>query len=136
MTALKTKPTKNSVKQFLRKVENPTKREDSFKILELMKEVTKEEPVMWGDSIVGFGSYRYKYASGREGDWPLVGFSPRKQNLTLYIMSGFGKYEKLLESLGKFKTGKSCLYINKLKDVDIQVLRELILESVEHMKKL
>ena len=136
MTALKTKPTKNSVKQVLRKVENPTKREDSFKILELMKEVTKEEPVMWGDSIVGFGSYRYKYASGREGDWPLVGFSPRKQNLTLYIMSGFGKYEKLLESLGKFKTGKSCLYINKLKDVDIQVLRELILESVEHMKKL
>ena len=135
MTELKTKPTNKSVKEFLKKVEHPTKREDSFKILELMKEITQEKPVMWGDSIVGFGSYRYKYASGREGDWPLVGFSPRKQNLALYIMSGFEKYEKLLESLGKFKTGKSCLYINKLRDIDIQILRELILESVEHMKK-
>jgi len=90
---------------------------------------------MWGESIVGFGSYHYKYASGREGDWPLVGFSPRKQNLTLYIMSGFEKYEELLEKLGKFKTGKSCLYINKLKDVDIHTLRELILESVKCMRK-
>ena len=135
MTELKTKPTNKSVEQFLKKVENPTKREDSFKILELMKEITQEKPVMWGDSIVGFGSYRYKYASGREGDWPLVGFSPRKQNLTLYIMAGFERYEKLLENLGKFKTGKSCLYINKLQDVDTKVLKELILESVEHMKK-
>lgn len=135
MTGLKTKPTKKSVKEFLKKVENPTKRQDSFKILELMKEITNEEPVMWGDSIVGFGSYHYKYASGREGDWPLIGFSPRKQNLTLYILSGFEKYKELLENLGKFKTGKSCLYINKLKDIDIQTLRELILESVEHMKK-
>ena len=135
MTELKTKPTKKSVEQFLKKVENSTKREDSFKILELMKEITMEEPVMWGDSIVGFGSYRYKYASGREGDWPLVGFSPRKQNLTLYIMSGFDKYEELLENLGKYRIGKSCLYINKLKDVDTKILKELILESVEHMKK-
>ena len=135
MTELKTKPTDKSVEDFLKKVEHPTKREDSFKILELMKEITKEEPVMWGDSIVGFGSYRYKYASGREGDWPLVGFSPRKQNLTLYIMAGFEKYDKLLEKLGKFKTGKSCLYINKLQDVDTQILEELILESVEYMKK-
>jgi len=135
MTELKTKPTKKSVEQFLKKVEHPTKREDSFKILELMKEITKEEPVMWGESIVGFGTYHYKYASGREGDWPIVGFSPRKQNLTLYIMSGFERYQKILEGLGKFKTGKSCLYINKLKDVDIQILKELILESVEHMKK-
>ena len=135
MTELKTKPTNKSIDDFLKKVENPTKREDSLRILELMKEITQEKPVMWGDSIVGFGSYHYKYASGREGDWPLVGFSPRKQNLTLYIMSGFEKYEKLLENLGKFKTGKSCLYINKLKDVDIRILKELILESVEHMKK-
>ncbi|MBY9019639.1 MAG: DUF1801 domain-containing protein [Candidatus Lokiarchaeota archaeon] len=135
MSELKTKPTKKSVDQFLKKVENPNRKEDSFKILELMKEVTKEDPVMWGESIVGFGSYHYKYASGREGDWPLVGFSPRKQNLTLYIMSGFEKYEELLEKLGKFKTGKSCLYINKLKDVDIHTLRELILESVEYMRK-
>ena len=135
MTEPKTKPTNKSVVQFLKKVENPTKREDSFKILELMKEATKEEPVMWGDSIIGFGSYHYKYASGREGDWPLVGFSPRKQNLTLYIMSGFEKYEEILGNLGKFKTGKSCLYINKLKDVNLQSLRELIFESVEYMKK-
>jgi len=135
MTELKTKPTNKSVEDFLKKVDHPTKREDSFKILELMKDITQEEPVMWGDSIVGFGSYHYKYASDREGDWPLVGFSPRKQNLTLYIMAGFEKYEKLLEKLGKFKTGKSCLYINKLQDVDTQILKELILESVEHMKK-
>lgn len=90
---------------------------------------------MWGESIVGFGSYHYKYSSGREGDWPLVGFSPRKKNLTLYIMSGFERYELLLDNLGKFKTGKSCLYINKLKDVDIKILRDLILESVKYMKK-
>ncbi len=135
MTELKTKPTKKSVEQFLKKVENPTKREDSFKILELMKEITQEKPLMWGESIVGFGSYHYKYSSGREGDWPLVGFSPRKKNLTLYIMSGFERYELLLDNLGKFKTGKSCLYINKLKDVDIKILRDLILESVEYMKK-
>jgi len=135
MTELKTKPTKKSVEQFLKKVENPTKREDSFKILELMREVTKEEPIMWGDSIVGFGNYHYQYASDREGNWPLVGFSPRKQNSTLYIMSGFGRYKEILKNLGKFKTGKSCLYINKLKDVNMQSLKELVFESVKHMKK-
>ena len=135
MTGIKTKPNKRSVEQFLKKVEHPTKREDSFKILELMKEVTKEQPVMWGESIVGFGTYHYKYASGREGDWPIVGFSPRKQNLTLYIMSGFERYDEILKNLGKFKTGKSCLYINKLKDVNTKVLKELILESVEYMRK-
>jgi hypothetical protein len=135
MTELKTKPTKKSVHEFLKKVENPIKREDSFKILEIMKAITQEEPVMWGDSIVGFGSYRYKYASGREGDWPIVGFSPRKQNLALYIMSGFENYEEILKKLGKFKTGKSCLYINKLKDVDMESLKELISESIKYMKK-
>ena len=135
MTELKTKPTNKSVDQFLKKVENQTKREDSLKIIELMKEVTKEEPVMWGDSIVGFGSYHYKYASGREGDWFLVGFSPRKQNLTVYLMTGFEKYQEILKNLGKYKTGKSCLYINKLKDINIQSLRELILESVNHLKE-
>ena len=121
---------------FIKKVENPTKREDSFKILELMKEVTKEEPVMWGDSIVGFGSYHYKYASGREGDWFLVGFSPRKQNLAVYLMNGFEKHQKLLKNLGIHKTGKSCLYINKLKDINIQSLRELILKSAKHLKEI
>ena len=135
MADLKTKPTDKSVVDFLKQVEKPKKRDDSFEILELMKEVTQEEPIMWGDSIIGFGSYHYKYASGREGDMPLTGFSPRKQSLTLYIMSGFDKYEKLLEKLGKFKTGKSCLYINKLEDVDKSILKELITESVKHLKK-
>ncbi|MCK4384314.1 MAG: DUF1801 domain-containing protein [Candidatus Lokiarchaeota archaeon] len=134
MTELKTKPNDKSVDQFLKKVENPTKKEDSFKILEIMKELTKEEPIMWGDSIIGFGSYHYKYASGREGDWFRVGFSPRKRNLTVYLMTGFEKYKEILNNLGKFKTGKSCLYINKLKDVDIPSLRELILESFKNLQ--
>ncbi|MBY8986352.1 MAG: DUF1801 domain-containing protein [Candidatus Lokiarchaeota archaeon] len=134
MTELKTKPTKKSVGEFLKKVEYPTKREDCKTILNLMKEITKEEPVMWGDSIVGFGSYHYKYASGREGDWFLVGFSPRKQNLTIYLMSGFEKYKEILNDLGKFRTGKSCLYINKLNDINMQKLRELVSESVKHLK--
>ena len=88
---------------------------------------------MWGTSIVGFGSYRYKYASGREGEWFLTGFSPRKRNLTLYIMAGFENYDSLLADLGKHKTGKSCLYINKLEDVDIPTLRKLIRQSVTHL---
>ena len=134
MTELKTKPTDKSVDEFLKKVEHPTKREDSFVILNLMKEVTKEEPIMWGDSIVGFGSYHYKYASGREGDWFLVGFSPRKQNLTVYLTSGFESYIEILNDLGKYRTGKSCLYINKLKDINIQKLKELVSESVKHLK--
>jgi uncharacterized protein YdhG (YjbR/CyaY superfamily) len=88
---------------------------------------------MWGTSIVGFGSYRYKYASGREGEWPLVGFSPRKQHLTLYIMSGFDDYDALLADLGKYRTGKACVYINKLEDVDLGVLRELVRQSAAHV---
>ncbi|MHA2393786.1 MAG: DUF1801 domain-containing protein [Promethearchaeota archaeon] len=135
MTNPKTKPTDQNVDEFLKKVENPSKREDSYGILNLMKKITQEEPVMWGNSIVGFGSYHYKYASGREGDWPLTGFSPRKQNLTVYIMSGFEKYEELLSKLGKYKTGKSCLYINKLKDINIKSLKELIDESVKYLKE-
>ena len=98
-----------------------------------MREVTGFEPMMWGDSIVGYGSYRYKYASGRTGEWPLVGFSPRKQNLTLYIMSGFTRYDSLVEKLGKYKTGKSCLYIKKLEDVDRPTLEELVRQPVEYM---
>jgi hypothetical protein len=135
LTEPKTKPTKKSVYEFLKKVDNADRREDSFRILDLMKEITQEEPVMWGDSIVGFGSYRYKYASGREGDWPIVGFSPRKQNFSLYIMPGFDNYDDILKKLGKYKSGKSCLYINKLKDVDLNSLKELITESVRHMKE-
>jgi hypothetical protein len=133
MAELKTKPNDGSVEDFLNSVENDRRREDSFKVLELMKEVTGEEPNMWGSSIVGFGSYRYKYASGREGEWMAIGFSPRKQSLTLYIMDGFGEYDALLEDLGKHRTGKSCLYINKLDDVDMEVLRDLVQKSVDHV---
>jgi uncharacterized protein YdhG (YjbR/CyaY superfamily) len=135
MVELKTQRNKGDVEAYLNSVENETKRKDSLTIMQLMKEVTGEEPEMWGDSIVGYGTYHYKYASGREGDWFLTGFAPRKQNLTLYIMAGFDQYDKLLGDLGKYKTGKSCLYINKLEDVDQDVLRELVRQSVEHMKK-
>ncbi len=134
MAELKTKRNKGDVQTYLNSVENEVKRQDSFTIMELMKKVTGEEPEMWGDSIVGYGTYHYKYASGREGNWFLTGFAPRKQNLTLYIMAGFDQYDKLLGDLGKYKTGKSCLYINKLEDVDQDVLRELVRQSVEHMK--
>ena len=133
MTKLKTQKNDASVTDFLADVPDEKMREDSFAVLELMSEVTGEEPVMWGTSIVGFGSYRYNYASGREGEWPLVGFSPRKQNLTLYIMDGFDAYDSLLGDLGKYKTGKACLYINKLEDVDQETLLELVRQSVDHM---
>ena len=129
MSEPKTKKNEASVEGFLKSVENEKRREDSFVVLDLMKEVTGEEPTMWGTSIVGFGSYHYKGASGREGDWMKVGFSPRKQSMTLYIMDGFGSYDSLLKDLGKYKTGKSCLYINKMEDVDQSVLRDLIKQS-------
>ena len=135
MSELKTKKNKASVEGFLKSVENEQRREDSFLVLDLMKEVTGEEPTMWGTSIVGFGTYHYKYASGREGDWMKVGFSPRKKNMTLYIMDGFGSYDSLLQKLGKYKTGKSCLYINKLEDVDQAILKELVKQSVETMSR-
>ena len=132
---MKTQKNEASVEGFLNSVENEKRREDSFVVLDLMKEVTGEKPVMWGTSIVGFGSYHYKYASGREGDWFVVGFSPRKQSMTLYIVDGFGNYDLLLRDLGKYKTGKSCLYINKLEDVDQKVLRELVKQSVESVSQ-
>jgi len=131
MAELKTKPNEASIEKFLNSIKDEKKRNDANKILELMKKTTKEEPVMWGTSIIGFGTYHYKYASGREGDWFLTGFSPRKQNLTLYIMSGFKRYDELMKKLGKYKTGSSCLYINKLEDGDMKVLKELITESVK-----
>lgn len=135
MAKLKTQKTDASVEDFLNNVSHEKRREDSFAMLELMREVTGEEPAMWGTSIVGFGSYRYKYASGREGEWPLTGFAPRKRNLTVYITEGFENYDSLLAELGKYKTGKSCLYINKLEDVDIATLRELIRQSVAHLEE-
>ncbi len=134
MAELKTKKNDASVMDFLNSVENDTRRSDALKVNELMNEITGEEPKMWGGSIVGYGSVHLKYASGRELDWMLIGFSPRKQSLSLYIMDGFKKYDELLSKLGKFKTGKSCLYVNKLEDVDIQVLTELVTLSVEFMR--
>jgi len=122
------------VEDFLKSIDNENRKEDSFVVLELMKKITGTEPSMWGPSMIGFGSYHYKYASGREGDWFLTGFSPRKQSLTLYTMSGFKKYDEILKRLGKYKTGKSCLYIHKLENIEIQVLEELITASVEFLK--
>ena len=136
MAELKTKVNKASVEKFLNGIKDETKRKDAFTILKLMQKVTKEKPKMWGSSIVGFGSYHYKYASGREGDFLLTGFSPRAKNLTLYIMHGFTQYEALLKKLGKHKLGGGCLYINKLEDVDLKILFTLITEGVkEEMKK-
>ena len=133
---VKTKVNDASVESFLNSVEDEQKRAECFEIFKMMKQVTKEEPKMWGASIVGFGSYHYKGASGREGDWFITGFSPRKQNLTLYLNHGFDVHEDLLKKLGKYKTGMGCLYVKKLDDVDKKVLRELVTESVKRMKKL
>ena len=135
MTELKTKVNDASVTKFLNSIEDESTRKDCLEIMKLMKQVTKEEPRMWGASIVGFGSYHYKGASGREGDWMLTGFSPRKQNLTLYIIAGFDKHANLLKKLGKHSTSKGCLYIKKLADVDMKLLKELVSDSVQTMKK-
>ena len=132
MAKNKTVPNTASVTQFLDAVEDPQKKADAYVLLELMSKITGEPPLMWGPSIVGFGSYHYKYDSGREGDMLLTGFSPRKQNLTLYIMAGFARYERLMGKLGKHSTGKSCLYIKRLSDIDMGVLKEIISSSYEH----
>lgn len=136
MAELKTKPTKASVAAFLREVDDPHKREDARAVMALMKDVTGKRPKMWGTSIVGFGSYHYHYESGQEGDWPVTGFSPRKQYLTVYIMPGFTRYGALMKKLGKYKTGKSCLYLKKLDDVDRKVLGRLVARSVTDMRKM
>lgn len=133
----KNKTTENTgnVFDFLQSVENEQRRKDSLTVLEIMKEITGVEPKMWGTSIVGFDTYHYKYESGREGDFMIVGFSPRKTSLTLYIMPGFERFDELMQKLGKFKTGKSCLYVKKLEDVDEKVLRALINDSVKYMRE-
>lgn len=136
MAELKTKATKASVAAFLRTVDDERKRNDAREVMALMKDVTGKRPKMWGPSIVGFGSYHYRYGSGREGDWPVTGFSPRKQYLTIYIMPGFSRYAPLMKKLGKYKTGKSCLYLKNLDDVDRKVLRRLVARSVTDMKKM
>ncbi len=135
MTELKTKATENSVEAFLNGLADAQRQQDCRTLLALMREATGAEPRLWGDSIVGFGSYRYRYASGREGDWFVVGFSPRKQNLTLYLMAGFDRYAELLKTLGQFKTGKSCLYVKDLTRIDLPTLRELVQQSAADMAK-
>ena len=135
MAEPKTQKTDASVSAFLNKIEDPQKRSDAKAIAKLMGEITGLKPSLWGGTIVGYGSYRYQYASGRSGDWPIVAFSPRKQNLVLYIMPGFAEYDDFLARLGKHKTGKSCLYINRLSDIDVSVLGDLIYRSVEHMQE-
>jgi len=135
MATQKTRETSACVQSFLHSVGNRTRREDSLVMLDLMRDATGEEARMWGSSIVGFGSYHYVYESGREGDAMLTGFSPRKQNLAIYIMPGFSAHGSLLEKLGKHKTGKSCLYVNTLADIDMKVLKTLVQRSVRHMRK-
>ena len=134
MAELKTKENDGDVVAFLNAVPDAGKRADALRVMAIMREVTGEEPRLWGDSIVGYGHYHYKYASGREGDWFLAGFSPRKANLTLYITSGFEQFEELRARLGKHTIGKSCLYVKRLSDLDEATLRELIGRSVEHMR--
>lgn len=135
MSELKTKVNNADVVAFLNGVADERKRQDCFAVLELMRRVTGEEPKMWGASIVGFGAYHYVYATGNSGDWLLTGFAPRAQNITLYIIAGFDQYPDLMARLGKYKTGKSCLYVKRLADVDLTVLEELVAMSVEHMRQ-
>lgn len=136
MAELKTKASGASVIAYLRTVEDPEKRKDATQLLKLFKEATSLKAVLWGDSIVGFGKYHYKSErSKQEGEWPLTGFSPRKQNLTIYIMPGFKKYSALLERLGPHKTSVGCLYLKRLSDVHLPTLKRLITQSVQDMQK-
>ncbi len=137
MAELKTKKNKASVTGYLKSVENEQRRKDSLRLLEIFKEVTKMQPKMWGGSIVGFGEYHYKSErSSQEGDWPLTGFSPRKRNMTVYIMPGFTNYQDLMNRLGRHKVSVSCIYFNKLDDIDVKVLKQVIRRSVADMKKI
>jgi hypothetical protein len=135
MAELKTKQTGASVEDFLAGVADEARREDCRALVRLMTRVTGAPPRMWGSGMVGFGRYHYKYASGREGDWFLTGFAPRKQDLTLYIMAGFDRYEDLMARLGRHKTGRSCLYVKRLADIDADVLDALVTASVAHVKQ-
>ena len=134
MSENKTVPNNKSVNSYLNSIGSEEKREDAHTLLELFKKITKEAAVMWGDSIIGFGNYHYKYDSGREGDMPMTGFSPRKLNFSIYILSGFSKQQQLLEQLGPHKIGKSCLYINRLKEIDMDILSQVIKSSYLHYK--
>lgn len=134
MAEAKTKPTKASVTQFLNKIPDEARREDCFAVAKMMEEITGSKPQMWGPSIVGFGSFSYKYASGHSGDWPVAAFSPRKSDLTLYLTPGFQKREELMSQLGQHRTGKSCLYIKRLSDIHIPTLKKLLKLSVKDLK--
>ena len=135
MAELKTRQNDARVSEFLASIDDPQKRADARKVAAMMRRATGKRAKMWGTSIVGYDSYHYKYASGREGDFMITGYSPRKTALTVYIMPGFSGFKGLMGKLGKYKTGKSCLYIKRLSDVDETVLEKLIVESVEHMRK-
>jgi hypothetical protein len=130
----KTKARNASVEAFLDRVPSAARREDAYTLVKMLKGITRQPPKMWGPSIVGFGSYHYKYATGREGDMPMAGFSPGAASMTVYIMRGNARFDDLIAQLGKCKTSVSCLYINKLADVDLAVLRELMATSYQHLK--
>lgn len=135
MAENKTQPNDKSVQQYLTSIEESERRREAEDVCQLLKELSGEQPVMWGNSMVGFGKYRYRYASGREGEWMRIGFAVRKRDLTLYIMSGLDRHKALLDNLGRFKTGKSCLYIKRLADIDRQRLIELAKASLAYMAK-
>ncbi|MBE4907547.1 DUF1801 domain-containing protein [Bacillus luteolus] len=135
MYELKTKETENSVIEFIEKVDNPKKREDAYKLLDIFTETTGYPAKMWGPSIIGFGSYHYKYASGHEGDAPLVGFSPRKAKISLYFATGVTERDELLKDFGKHTSGKACVYINKVADIDVYVLEALIKQSIAFLQR-
>lgn len=135
MAELKTKPTQASVKEFLNQIPDKERRDDCIAVAKMMEEITGNKPKMWGPSIVGFGTYRYKYESGREGDWPIAAFSPRKKDLTVYIMMGFfEQHPELMKQLGKHTKSKSCLYIKRLSDIHIPTLKKLIKTSIKQLQ--
>lgn len=134
MNDAKTKPTRRSVKKYIAGVDNAQRQKDATELLQIMTDLTGKKAVLWGDSLVGFGQYQYQYVSGREGAWPVTAFSARKQNLVVYIMPGFKSYGALLKKLGKHKHSSSCLYINKLEDIKLSVLKQLIARSVRDME--
>lgn len=130
MAELKTQRNDASVDAYISAIEDESRREDCRQLAQMMQRITGEEPHLWGTDIVGFGTYRYAYASGRQGDWFVIGFASRKRDLTLYLAQGFGSYDELLGKLGKHRTGKSCLYVKHLADLDMAVLEQLLTESV------
>ena len=131
----KTQPHDASAEDYIAALDHPGRREDALVLLQMMQDVTGEPPRMWGTSIIGFGQYHYVYESGREGDHMLVGFAPRNANMVVYVMPGFKDYQPLLDKLGKYKTGSSCLYLGRLSGIDLAVLRKIIDLSVKHMRK-